>query len=203
MKLNRRAALQSAFLGAGSLAALYAVGAAPASFAGERTLADSLRALKVGEMAKLQVHDAPRPGLASPVTLENGEQITLDAYKGKVLVVNFWATFCAPCKKEMPSLDRLAGSLDPDQAQVVLISLDRPGPKMSLRTYDQLGIKNLPLHIDSTWTIAKEAKFRPLPTTLLYNRAGQEVARLEWYAEWDYAESRAVVERIIAEPDET
>jgi thiol-disulfide isomerase/thioredoxin len=106
-------------------------------------------------------------------------------YAGKVLVVNLWATWCAPCIKEMPSLARLARALPADRFQVLAISLDRAGPKAVQEFWTKLNVQGLEPMIDPTTKLGFALKAQGMPTTLILNPQGQEVARVAGALEWD------------------
>lgn len=115
----------------------------------------------------------------------DGAQTTLAALEGKVLVVNFWATWCAPCVRELPSLDKLADMLDPEKVVVLALSTDRGGATKAKPFLDDLGVKNLAADLDPKSSLARALGLRGLPTTFVIDAKGQLVAKLEGYAEWD------------------
>jgi len=114
-----------------------------------------------------------------------GQPKTLAGYSGKVVLLNIWATWCAPCRKEMPTLDRLQATLGGPDFEVVVLSMDRKGPDVVKKFYALIGVQHLALNIDTS----AEAMFAlgavGLPMTLLINRDGKEIGRLIGPAEWD------------------
>ena len=129
----------------------------------------------------------------------NGETALLADHKGKVLIVNFWATWCAPCVKELPSLDRLAGQLDPKHFQVLILSNDRGGETKAKPFLDDLGIANLAADLDPKSKLARALGLRGLPTTFVFDREGRAIAKLQGLAEWDAPEVVDWLEAVAAE----
>jgi thiol-disulfide isomerase/thioredoxin len=109
---------------------------------------------------------------------------TLAAFKGKVLLVNFWATWCAPCVKEMPMLDALEAKLGGSNFQVLAISQDREGAKVAKPFAEKNDWKHLALFTEADRKFSRDAKLRGLPTTLVIDKSGQEVARVEGELNW-------------------
>lgn len=133
----------------------------------------------------LAVLEAPAAVPAVSFMDAAGQPKTLADYSGKVVLLNIWATWCAPCRKEMPTLDRLQAKLGGQDFEVVALSMDQKGPDVVKKFYADIGITHLALNID----ISAKAIFAlgavGLPTTLLINRDGKEVGRLIGPAEWD------------------
>jgi len=118
----------------------------------------------------------------------------LAAYKGKPLIVNLWATWCAPCVKEMPSLARLAAALKDQGVAVVAISEDRGGKYVVDPFLKEHAISGLPIYLDKTMSTGKAFKATTvLPMTILINAEGNEIGRVFGDREWDSAESRAEI----------
>jgi thiol-disulfide isomerase/thioredoxin len=136
-----------------------------------------------------RVLPAPAGGEPVPDTLltaEGGKTVGLHALlAGRAgAVVNLWATWCAPCVREMPDLDRLHGILAPHGINVVALSEDRTAPDAPRQFFDANGIRNLDVLIDPKGTFAREVSIRGLPTTLLIDAQGVERARVEGVADW-------------------
>ena len=123
----------------------------------------------------------------------------LSEYNGKLVLVNFWATWCAPCRAEMPSLDRLQQAMGGPDFEVVIISLDRAGYAKAAAFLDEIGVKNLTTYIDPGIKAARKLGALGLPVTLLLNRKGDEIGRLTGPAEWDSAEARALIAQHVGE----
>ena len=109
---------------------------------------------------------------------DNKKIINLINYKGNLILLNFWATWCEPCKKEMPSLDALKINTDLDNIQIFPINIGKDNLKKSKKFFKDLKIKNLDIYFDNTKTLAKDFKLRGVPTTILFNKDGQEFARI-------------------------
>ena len=104
--------------------------------------------------------------------------IKLSDYKGNLVIINFWATWCAPCKEEMPSLDELMVNSKLNNLEIFPINVGRENIKKSNKFFKDLGIKNLNIYFDNNITLAKDFSLRGIPTTILINKKGQEFARI-------------------------
>lgn len=165
------------------------VGANPA-LAGP--VAESLRE---GDMRKL-VFSEPK-ALPDAVLLDaSGAPVALSDWAGKWVVLNFWATWCAPCRHEMPSLDRLQAAM-PDIA-VVPVATGRNSVAGIRKFYAEAGVTNLPVLLDDKSALARGMGVMGLPVTVILNPQGQEVARLIGDAEWDSPSAQAVLAALIA-----
>ncbi len=143
-------------------------------------------------------HEKPIPGpLATVMQDAKGTDTTLAELKGKVLVVNFWATWCAPCVKEMPTLDALQAKLGGPLFQVLAISQDREGVKVAQPFFEKNGWKNVALYVEPKSRFAKDAAIRGLPTTLILDAAGQEIGRLEGITDWTGPDAVQALSRAI------
>ena len=108
----------------------------------------------------------------------NEKVINLSDYKGKLVFLNFWATWCAPCKKEMPSLDALKMNPELDNIIIFPINVGKDSYKKSKKFFKDLNIKNLDIYFDNNSTLAKNFSLRGIPTSLLFNKEGEEFARI-------------------------
>ncbi|MFG5383979.1 TlpA disulfide reductase family protein [Yoonia sp. R2-816] len=159
--------------------------------------ADDISALREGDMRKLIVHSAPVAGSDVPFTAEDGSEMTLAAYEGKYVVLNFWATWCAPCRKEMPMLSAMQAHLRGDTFEVVTIATGRnPRPAME-RFFAEIEVDNLPLHTDARQSLARSLGILGLPVTLILNPEGQEIARLQGDADWSSDSAYAIIEALL------
>jgi thiol-disulfide isomerase/thioredoxin len=144
------------------------------------------------------VADPPKPLPEIRIVDGDGKTGALADFRGKFVLLNIWATWCVPCRKEMPTLDRLQARLGGPDFEVVTLSIDRGGADAVRKFYADVGVKNLTINIDSS----AEATFKlgavGLPTTLLLNREGQEIGRLIGGAEWDSPEMVNFLEATIA-----
>ena len=157
----------------------------------------ALEALRQGEMEKLVLHDARAARVEVPFADGEGNEIRLADFAGKVVVLNLWATWCPPCRTEMPSLDRLAGAMAGRDLAVVALSTDRGGPERIRKFFDEIGVEYLDVYQDARMQLAREAGAIGLPVTLLLDREGREVARVTGDAEWDSPEAKALIGKLI------
>ena len=109
---------------------------------------------------------------------DNKKIVKLSDYKGNLVLLNFWASWCAPCKEEMPSLDALKGSSELDNIKIFPINIGKDSLKKSEKFFKELNIKNLNVYFDNPKTLAKALKLRGVPTTILFDKDGQEFARV-------------------------
>jgi thiol-disulfide isomerase/thioredoxin len=116
---------------------------------------------------------------------EDGSRGDMEDFRGKVILVNVWATWCVPCREEMPTLDALQAELGSDRFEVVALSIDRAGSPVVRRFYDEIGVTNLEMYVDKTMLSATALRTVGLPTTILIDAQGQELGRLVGPAEWD------------------
>jgi thiol-disulfide isomerase/thioredoxin len=109
---------------------------------------------------------------------ENQKDVDLADYKGKLLMLNFWATWCAPCKEEMPSLDNLQVNIGLNNLKIFPINISKESLLKSEYFFDKLNIKNLDIYFDSPTTLAKKFSLRGIPTTIIIDKEGKEFARI-------------------------
>ncbi len=157
----------------------------------------AVEALKDGDMKKLMFSDAAKPAGQTPITAADGSEVTLADYRGKVVVVNFWATWCAPCRKEMPSLDALQAALGGDDFAVVPVATLRTKQTGAEKFFDEIGIEHLPILMDENGALAREMGVMGLPVTVILDRDGNEIARLMGDAEWDSDSAKAILKTVI------
>jgi thiol-disulfide isomerase/thioredoxin len=150
--------------------------------------------LSQGEMATFVFRKAPEALPAVAFTDGTGAGRTLADFKGKVVLLNLWATWCIPCLKEMPGLDRLQKELGSDKFEVVALSVDRKGPEASRKFLDQIKVEHLKLYADATAKAGSALKVLGMPTTLLLNAKGEEIGRLIGPAEWDSADAKKLIQ---------
>ena len=108
----------------------------------------------------------------------NQKKVNLDDFKGKLIILNFWATWCAPCKEEMPSLDNLQSNTKFNNLKIFPINIGQEDVSKSKFFFKELNIKNLDIYIDSPITLAKKFALRGVPTSILFNKEGKEFARI-------------------------
>lgn len=151
-------------------------------------------------LADFTVIDPPLPAPQTPFADGDGRTVTLADFKGRVVLLNLWATWCAPCVKEMPSLDRLQAALGGEDFAVVALSFDRKGAEVVRPFYATAGLTHLAVHLDPKNAMLKALEVRGLPISLLIDRTGAIVGRLEGPAEWDSPEALALIRAAVAAP---
>ncbi|GAB4293892.1 MAG: TlpA disulfide reductase family protein [Roseovarius sp.] len=203
MRLNLSALL---YIAAGACAIAAAVlvvqpgrgGAGSAAVAGG-TDAAALAAMLEDDMKKLVFHDAPKPVSAAEFEAGDGGTGRLADYRGRIALVNFWATWCAPCRKEMPMLADLQRRLGGADFAVVTIATGRNPPQAMKDFFAEIGVDNLPMHRDPGQKVAREMGIVALPTTVLLDREGREIARMMGDASWNSPSALAMLRRLIAD----
>lgn len=177
--LSRRHLLTAA----GTLAAVLGAGKPWA-----QELEDLARALKLT--------DPPVPAPSISFVAADGAEHHLAEFAGYGMVINLWATWCAPCVAEMPSLAVLSKTLAPDDIAVLPLSSDRGGAAAVQAFYQQHGITGLPVLLDPQGAAAHACKVRGIPTSLIIDRQGRERARLEGGADWSPPAAAALVRKL-------
>ncbi len=163
-------------------------------------LADTagLKALATGDMAKLVFAEAPMPLPDLPLTDASGAAHRLSQYRGKYVVLNFWATWCGPCRREMPTLDRLQAELGGAKLAVVPVATLRNTVAGVERFYKQVKVTDLPIRLDPESALARHLGLYGLPVTLILNPEGAEIARLTGEADWNSDSAKAILKALIA-----
>lgn len=156
-----------------------------------------LKEMRSGDMRKLVVHKEARPRIEETFRDQNGNGFTLADYEGKVVVLNFWATWCPPCRAEMPGIDRLAGEMDGSDVAVLALSTDRFDIERVEAFFEDIGVKNLPVLQDRKGVVARKAGVLGLPVTIILDRQGREIARVQGEAHWDSPDVKAILARIV------
>jgi thiol-disulfide isomerase/thioredoxin len=155
----------------------------------------SIEAYRFGN-AHLQLRDEPRPVGTFEFVDRDGHTLALSSMRGRYILLNVWASWCPPCRKELPSLDRLKAILEPEtDISVLALSVDRAGFEQLQAFYNTYGIRNLELYRGDQDAVFEALAVYALPTTLLIDDSGQEVARLSGPTVWDAPD---VVENIKA-----
>jgi len=143
----------------------------------------------------ISVFDQPRALPEVRFQDDQGRDLTLGDFRGRVVVLNVWATWCVPCRKEMPTLDRLQARLGGKDFLVVALSIDRKGAEAVRGFYQEVGVENLAIYVDPSGRGSRGLGLPGVPTTLLIDQEGREVARKMGEAKWDGPEMVSLVER--------
>ncbi|MBM3606996.1 MAG: TlpA family protein disulfide reductase [Alphaproteobacteria bacterium] len=165
-------------------------------------VADAIRPLAKGEVASLKIAKTPRP--ATPIVFDapGGKRVTLADFSGKTILVNLWATWCAPCRAEMPALDRLQAKLGSEAFEVVAISIDTARLDRRQSFLESVGVKSLAFYADpkaDIFQVLKQAgKVVGLPTTILIDGRGCELGVMAGPAEWDMPDAVRLMETAIS-----
>jgi len=146
---------------------------------------------------ELSVFDQPRVMPEIHFADDQGHQLTLGDFRGRVVLLNVWATWCVPCRKEMPALDRLQARLGGNDFLVIPLSIDREGVAPVKRFYQELKLEKLGIYVDPSGKGSQALAIPGVPTTLLIDRQGREVARKMGPAEWDGEETLSLVKQTI------
>ncbi|MFV2091755.1 MAG: TlpA disulfide reductase family protein [Hyphomicrobiales bacterium] len=169
--------------------------------AGDAVATAQLEAPKQGRLAAFIINKTPEAIKSSPfrAAIGNGEptDIALKNWRGRVVLLNLWATWCAPCRFEMPTLDKLQAKLGGADFEVLALSLDRSGFAKPRAFYADIGLKNLKLYNDKASALARGLGALGLPTTVLIDRQGRELGRMVGPAEWDSDDAIALIRSAI------
>ena len=168
---------------------------ANAAFAG----AVDWQAARDAGLVKLVPAEEPAPVSDVEFTDSEGGTHTLADYKGKVVLLNFWATWCAPCREEMPYLDALQSEMGGEDFEVVAVATGRNAPDRIDKFYAETGLQNLPVLLDPRQQLARDMGVVGLPVTVLIDREGREVARLLGEADWSSEPAKTVIRQLVAE----
>ena len=153
-------------------------------------------ALRAGEMRKLNFGAVPVALPDVPLQDKAGAPVSLAAWKGRWVVLNLWATWCAPCRHEMPTLDRLQAAMP--EIAVLPVATGRNSVEAIGRLFAETGVTGLPVLRDPKSELARELGVFGLPVTVIVDPEGREVARLIGDAAWDSADARAVLAALVA-----
>ncbi|WP_222876265.1 thiol:disulfide interchange protein TlpA [Terrihabitans soli] len=167
----------------------------------DRTMTDRLKPLARGEVAAVLVPDRPRKLPELGFKDASGKSLSLKDFAGKTLLVNMWATWCAPCREEMPALDSLQGELGGPDFQVVAVSIDTQQPDKAKAFLNELKIAKLGFFQDASGKLFQDLKLVGravgLPTTLLIDKEGCEIGYLPGPAHWASEDAKKMIRAAI------
>jgi thiol-disulfide isomerase/thioredoxin len=197
------AAIVAAIAGFGTVYVSFApsdngeTGVSGSGSAGTLTGSGPLAGLNQGPMAPLLIR--PKPLDLPPLAFadRDGKPVSLADFSGKVVLLNIWATWCVPCREEMPALDKLETKLGGKDFQVVAVNIDKGGPDKAAAFLKETGADHLTLYTDPTGKLFATVKTVGMPTTLIIDREGKEIARLIGPADWASPQALAVIEAAI------
>ncbi|MFK5997150.1 MAG: TlpA disulfide reductase family protein [Rhodobacterales bacterium] len=156
-----------------------------------------IAALRTGDMQRLEIYSDPFEMPATGFLDENSNPVSLDAYKGKIVLLNIWATWCPPCLAELPSIDALQAELGGDDFAVVPVAMGRNPVVAIKKFYAKAGIKHLPILRDPKQKFARANGILGLPTTIILNEKGQEIARMIGDADWHSKEALTLIKALL------
>ena len=158
----------------------------------------SVKEMLIGEVRNFHVAKDPKEMKDFSFIDGDGKDYTLSDFRGKTILLNFWATWCAPCRKEMPGLDRLQGEMGSDKFTVLALGQDLQGIERVKKFLKALKIKHLGAYNDKSVKSGRSAGVFGLPATILIDTKGREVGRLVGPAEWDSEEAKELIQYFIS-----
>lgn len=211
-KTSKRGIYAAGLAGAvAAVAALYVIAGPNGNIAGAKSCSGALAAAEAvkpfatGEVAAFLPASQPLVLKDLAFQGEGGKPVTLADFSDKTVLLNLWATWCAPCRKEMPALDALQAEMGDGSFEVVTVNLDRGGPEKPKAFLDEIGVKDLAFYQDSSNGILKElrkvARATGLPTTILVSPEGCEIGTMYGPAEWASGEAKELVRSATKRPD--
>jgi thiol-disulfide isomerase/thioredoxin len=176
-----------------ALAAAASPGAAQTLDAAARA---EIAALRSGDMRKLVINDDAKVVSDAPIEGPDGAPTTLRASDGALRLVNFWATWCAPCREEMPAIEALRDDMADDGLEVILVATGRNSPEAIAAFFAQEGL-SMETALDPGSTLARAMGVPGLPVTLIVSREGKEIARLLGGADWNSHSAKAIISDLL------
>jgi thiol-disulfide isomerase/thioredoxin len=167
---------------------------------GAAELAARVKPLVHGEVAALTLAPRPNPLAELAFATPEGTKASLADFKGRTVLLNLWATWCLPCRQEMPALDRLQGMFGSKDFAVVAVNIDTAKLDRPKAFLQEVGVKNLKLYTDNTaaafQTLKQAGKVLGLPTTILIGKNGCEIGTMAGPAQWDSEDALALLNAI-------
>lgn len=169
--------------------------------AGAAKVAEAVKDVARGEVAAMNVSRTPEQVADFAFNDPEGKSVSLSAFKGKTVLLNVWATWCVPCRAEMPELDKLQGEFGSDKFQVVTVNIDTSRPERPKKFFEDAGVKALTLYADPKANIFYElkqaGKALGLPVTMLIDPAGCQLGLMNGPAAWHSADAKALVTKAV------
>ena len=135
-------------------------------------------AAEVFDIKNIVINEKPKKHDGLTFLDAKGNKLNLEDFDGNLILLNFWATWCAPCKEEMPSLDLLLSHKDLNNLKIFPINVGQDNLEKASRFFKELKIQNLKIFYDTPITLAKKFQLRGIPTSILFNKEGLEIARI-------------------------
>ena len=157
-------------------------------------------ALKMAAPKNFIMHETPEPGVALRFEDGDAQPRSLADFRGKIVLLNIWATWCPPCIKEIPALDRLAAALSGADVAVVAVSIDRKGIEAVRKSFADLDVQKLAPYIDQSGQALRTVRSVGMPTSVLIDREGRELGRAVGPAAWDDDATIAFFQQVAAPP---
>jgi thiol-disulfide isomerase/thioredoxin len=152
----------------------------------------------LGTAGVLRVHPAPVKIPEFRFEDAAGQRRTLADFRGRYVLLNVWATWCAPCREEMPALARLQAKLGGPQFEVLALSIDSGGAAAVKQFFGEVGVQGFAIYVDRSLQVYSALRVLGVPTTVLLDREGREIARHVGPAEWDGPQAVQSIERLMS-----
>ncbi len=149
--------------------------------------------LSTGAMTTFVFKKTPQPLADVSFLNADGEQVNLKDWRGKVVLLNLWATWCGPCREEMPMLDRLQKELGSDNFEVVALAVDKAGLEGAGKFFQKINVENLRIFVDPTARAGTKLRAVGMPTTILIDAQGREIGRLVGPADWESDDAKRLI----------
>ncbi len=163
--------------------------------------AEAVKDLAKGEVAAMNVSKAPEKLADYAFNDPDGKPVSLAAFRGKTVLLNVWATWCVPCRAEMPELDKLQGEFGSDKFQVVAVNIDTSRPERPKKFFEETGVKALTLYADPKanifYELKQSGKALGLPVTMLLDPEGCQIGLMNGPAAWHSADAKALVTKAV------
>jgi thiol-disulfide isomerase/thioredoxin len=153
-----------------------------------------------GTVASFKPVEPPYPVTGVQFSDASGRPVRIDDFVGRVVLLNLWATWCPPCVRELPALDRLAGRFADEPFAVVTLALDQGGALQAAPFFERLGIANLVLYVDPARAIGEVLPDDVLPASFFIDREGRVVSYLRSYVDWDDASADRLIRDLLVSP---